>query len=422
MADCRNTGSVEGDPNVGGIIGAVAIEFDLDPEDDAADLFSFGATYETKAVLQNCLNYGGVTAKKDCVGGLAGRMDLGTALDCQNYGPAKSTGGDYVGGVAGFADASVRGCSAKSTLSGGNYVGGIAGWASRLQDCYAIATITEGTECLGAIAGGVETGGVLRDNYFVDTGIAGVDGVSYAGRAEPIPFDELSRLPDVPLELTAFTLTLLAGDETVARIPFLYGEDLSRVQLPPVPELEGNYGVWPEFDVSGIRSDVTVEAVYASWITVIASREQSGKLSLALAEGQFTQTAALHVTDSAQSPPPGAEPDAVVWEVSLTGAGLGAEDAVPLRLLSPSGGEAAVWQYDGGTWRQVESVRNGQYLTLTMTGTRGIFCVQPQAAARWTPLAAGIGAALAVLLLSLSLAGRRRKKKAAKTAGAPEKQ
>ena len=94
MSLCRNTGTVEGDRNVGGVVGAMAIEFDLDPEDDTADRFSFGATYETKAVLQNCLNRGAVTAKKDCVGGLAGRMDLGTALECQNYGPVTSTGGN----------------------------------------------------------------------------------------------------------------------------------------------------------------------------------------------------------------------------------------------------------------------------------------------------------------------------------------
>ena len=46
---------------------------------------SFGSSYETKAVLMNCVNRGAVTSKKDCVGGLAGRMDLGTALECQNY-------------------------------------------------------------------------------------------------------------------------------------------------------------------------------------------------------------------------------------------------------------------------------------------------------------------------------------------------
>lgn len=97
VADCSNLGTVEGDRNVGGIAGAVAIEFDLDPEDDTTGRFSFGSSYETKAVLMNCVNRGAVTGKKDCVGGLAGRMDLGTALECQNYGPVASTGGNYVG-------------------------------------------------------------------------------------------------------------------------------------------------------------------------------------------------------------------------------------------------------------------------------------------------------------------------------------
>ena len=61
---------------------------------------------------------------------------------------------------AGFADASVRSCWAKCVLSGGNYVGGVAGWASRLRDSCAIVTIEEGTEYLGAVAGGVDADGV----------------------------------------------------------------------------------------------------------------------------------------------------------------------------------------------------------------------------------------------------------------------
>ncbi len=397
VADCSNLGTVEGDRNVGGIAGAVAIEFDLDPEDDTTGRFSFGSSYETKAVLMNCVNRGAVTGKKDCVGGLAGRMDLGTALECQNYGPVASTGGNYVGGVAGYADASIRSCHVKSTLSGENYVGGIAGWASRLRDCRAIVTIEEGTEYLGAIAGGIETDGVLSGNLFVDTGTAGVDGVSYAGRAEPIPFNALSQLPDIPPEFTAFTLTLVAEEKTVAQIPFLYGEDLSRLDLPPVPELEGNYGVWPEFDVSGLRSDLTVNAVYTPWVTVVASRELSGKLALALAEGQFTGDAVLHVTDSVQVPPQEAVEQAVVWDVVLAGAEP--EDSVPLRLLSPDSG-THVWQYQNGQWQQVEAVQNGQYLLLTMTGTQGTFCIQSTRSALWLiPAVVGGLAALAALVL-----------------------
>ena len=409
VADCRNTGTVEGDRNVGGVIGAMAIEFDLDPEDDATGAFSFGTTYETKAVLQNCVNYGGVTAKKDCVGGLAGRMDLGTALDCQNYGPVESTGGDYVGGIAGFADASVRGCWAKNTLSGGNYVGGVAGWASSLRDCRAIATVTQGTECVGAVAGAVEKDGVLSGCCFVDIGTAGVDGVSYAGRAEPVAFDVMSRLEGVPADFTAFTLTLKAGDQTVARIPFLYGDDLSRIELPAVPEQEGSYGVWPEFDMSGTRSDLTLEAVYAPWITLAASEEQSGRLSLALVEGQFTDEVALHVSDSTQTPPKKSSEGTVIWDISITGSSLAEDDMIPLRLLSP-GGDADVWQYQNGQWVAVDAVLSGQYLLLSMEGTQGTFFIQPQSAGSWmTFLLAGAGALGAVLLLLIGIRMRRKR-------------
>lgn len=415
-ADCRNEGAVEGDRNVGGIAGAVAIELDLDPEDDSASDFTFGSTYETKAVLQGCVNRGSVAAKKDCAGGVAGRMDLGTALDCQSYGPVVSTGGNYVGGVAGWADASLRGCWAKNALSGGNYVGGVAGWASSLRDCRAIATIEEGTEYLGAVAGWVEENGLLSGNCFVDTGWAGVDGVSYAGRAEPVPFDELSQLPDAPRDFTAFTLTLTADGETVAQIPFFYGDDLSRLQLPQVPEREDCYGVWPEFDRSGARSDITVEAVYAPWITLVASNGMVNKLSIALAEGQFTEEAELLVESGGVAPPQKAgERDEIwaeTWKISLLGSDLGPEDVVPLRLLNPAGGDAVVWQYENGQWRQVEAVRNGQYLLLAMKGTQGIFYVRPQSNSAWLILAAAGTAALAVL--ALIVRNRLRTKKAAK--------
>ena len=412
VADCTNAGAVEGDRNVGGVVGAVAIELDLDPEDDSADRLTFGSGYETKAVLQGCINRGGVLAKRDCAGGVAGRMDLGTALECQNYGPVSSTGGDYTGGVAGYADAMVRGCFSKTTLSGKNYVGGIAGWASRLRDCYAITTVEEGTECLGAVAGGVETDGVLAGNRFVDTGLAGVDGVSYAGRAEPIPFEELTLLPGIPAEFTAFTLTLRAEGELVARIPFFYGDDLSRLTLPEVPAREDSYGTWPEFDRSGVSSDLTLEAVYAPWITLAASQETEGKLALALAEGKFTREAALHVTDSGVSPLPEPREGAVVWTVSLTGSDLGAEDIVPLRLLSPTEGDADLWQYRDGQWIPVEAVRSGSYLLLNMEGTQGTFCIQAREGGMWMALPA-LGV-LALILPALILI--REKKKTAKAA------
>ena len=409
---CSNTGAVEGDKNVGGIVGAMAVEADLDPEDDIS--LSFGATFETKAVLQDCVNRGPVTAKKDCAGGLAGRMDLGTALGCQSYGTVASTSGDYVGGAAGWADASIRGCFCKNTLSGGSYVGGVAGWGSRVKDCRSIAVIDGGTECLGAVAGEMEAGGVLSGNLFVDTGWGGVDGVSYAGRAEPVPFEALAALPDLPHEFTAFTLTLMADGALVAQLPFLYGDDLSRLALPDVPEKEGCYGLWPDFDTAGTGSDFTLEAVYTPWVTLVSSEECEGKLARALAEGRFTEEAVLHVTGSTQTPPASSGEEACVWDISLTGTQTPDDASIPLRLLNTGGGSAEVWRLEDGQWRPVEAGQNGQYLLLTMEGTQGTFCVVSQASQLpW--LLIGGGGALAALLV---LAGRRIKTRRAVKASA----
>ena len=174
-----------------------------------------------------------------------------------------------------------------------------------------------------------------------------------------------------------------------------------------MPEAEGRYGRWPQFDVSGVRSDITVEAVYAPWVTVTASPETSGRLSLALAEGRFTEEAVLHVKDSAQAPPSEAGAEASVWEISLSGTRLGERDSVPLRLLSPEGG--TVWQYRAERWERVETARNGQYLLLEMEGTQGTFCVQPRRDTPWILPAAAAGAAAAVLL---TVRKRRRKGRA----------
>ena len=70
---CRNSGEVEGDVNVGGIAGSMAIEYDLDPEDDITKVGSdsLNFTLKTRAIIQNCVNQGEVTSKKDNAGGIA---------------------------------------------------------------------------------------------------------------------------------------------------------------------------------------------------------------------------------------------------------------------------------------------------------------------------------------------------------------
>ena len=150
--------------------------------------------------------------------------------------------------------------------------------------------------------------------------------------------------------------------------------------------------------------------MYAPWITLAASAEQSGKLSLALAEGQFTDEVVLHVSDSAQIPPKKNTQGAVTWDISLTGSSLAQGDVVPLRLLSPGGGDADVWRYQNGQWVAVDAVLSGQYLLLSMESTQGTFFIQPQDTGPWmTVLLAGAGVLGAAVLLLIGSRMRRKR-------------
>ena len=252
----------------------------------------------------------------------------------------------------------------------------------------------------------------------MDTGTAGVDGVSYAGIAEPVEFETLRAAEDIPTEFVSFTLTLVADGKTVASIPFYYGEDLSLVELPEVPEREDAYGVWPEFDTSGLNSDITLEAIYTPWVTLVASEAAEGNLALALAEGRFTEGAALQVANSSQTPPDsGSTKDTTdVWTLTLTGTDVTEGAEVPIRLLNRGGGKAAVWKLTDGLWHSVEATANGHYLLLTMTGTTGTFCVRSAPNSPWLLILLAAAAMLLLLAVVLLVVRHRKKKKAAKKA------
>lgn len=408
VADCRNCGSVDGDRNIGGIAGSMAIEYDLDPEDDITNNLSVRARFETKSVVQGCVNYGDVTAKKDCAGGLAGRMELGTLIDGQNYGAV--TGTDYVGGAAGYANASVRNCYNKSRLSGSTYIGGIAGYAKRLSGCCTITTIVEGEEFLGAVLGKEMEDASIHGNFFVDTGVAGVDGISYSGKAEPVTFQRLSDTADIPAEMLSFSISLYADDELIEKLPFSYGQKLSTIALPDVPEKTGNYGVWealPEY----APSDLVINAEYRAIVTIAQSAEVNGKLPLALASGEFTEDIGLSVTEEDAAKPVGAGSNAKIYRLKLENSGLGELDTVPVRLLNPGSSKAMVWVMENGAWKSVSSEQNGKYMLAEMLGTEGVFCVaNPDVA--WIPFAAGGAAVIAIAIIVLSVRRAKKRKKA----------
>lgn len=419
---CENYGKVEADKNTGGIAGTMAIELELDPEDDIFDNNPLTSIFETRAVLQDCVNRGAVTGKKDCTGGAVGRMDLGTAVYCESYGNVSGTDGDYVGGVAGYSNAVVRNCYSKGSISGNDYIGGIVGNGTEVRNCGSIVKLKDGSEFVGAIAGYVDVdSGDCTGNYFVSDNDGGIDGISYSGKAEPVDYAGLASLPNVPLEFKGFTVTFVAEDEIVDVKQVAYGDELSEDELPDVPEKRGCYGQWPVEAVEPVTTDVTVEAEYDKWVDVIGSSEtpDGSKKSIALAEGQFTKDAEIHAVKSILSPPHTniLLEQVDVWELSIIGSDLTENDSVPVRLLNQGGGKVHVWEYKDGSWTEIDAEKQGQYMSFDMQGTEGIYCIASTGSnPLWAKIICVILAAVITALGTLLVIKKRRKRRAKKAA------
>lgn len=352
---CSNLGAVKGDLNVGGITGAMAIEYDFDPEDDITEVGeeSFHFRYETRAILQECINRGAVTGKKDAAGGVVGRMELGYVLNCENYGTARSSDGDYVGGIAGISKSTIRGCWSKCTLSGGSYVGGIVGYGCELYRCVSMTAVGESDGYTGSVAGEWDRkNGAIAANRFVEGPLAGVDGISYAGQAEPVAYEALIREEGVPQPFRSLTLTYVVEDDIFETVSYSYGQPVNAREIPRVPEKEGYYGAWEEVGEERITIDHVVKAFYTPYTTTLASEAMRDRVHpVFLVEGVFDENAALRVEQT------GGGGNTERWAVALTGddgeehcvrfAAPAEWESCALFLLTEEGRSPIRWEQEG---------------------------------------------------------------------------
>lgn len=293
---CSNYGRVEGDINVGGIAGVMDIERGLDPEDDIKEEGnkSLDFHYETRVILESCINNGTVRSKKNYAGGVCGRMSLGYILACNNFADVYSSDGDYAGGIAGQSASTIRKCYSKGTLSGNNYVGGICGFAYDLYENTAFVRIEDASMYSGAVAGYVDEDGVLSANRFVENNAAGVDGISYQGKAEPAAYEALISEEETPKEFQEFRMTYVADDVVIASVLTGYGERISDYTVPAVPKKSGYHAVWAA-DTEGIVTfDQVIEARYIPYRTILASEAgRNSAHAVILAEGAFMENETL---------------------------------------------------------------------------------------------------------------------------------
>lgn len=412
--DCANSAAVTGDINVGGIAGDMGLEYALDPEDDL-NLNVDGTTkrkYEVRVVIQCSRNAGNVQSKRNYVGGIVGKMDMGLIAQCEAYGSISSESGDYVGGIAGICGSTIRHCFAKCSLSGRKCVGGIVGSgveetktgaSSTVAACYAIVAVTDSEQYMGAISGAYA--GTFLENYFVSDALAGINGMSYTGCAQPMDYTQLlewfenqedttKTAPEeavtgspveLPEEFRKFHLTFVADGEILASQVFAYGASFSDEVFPDIPEKEGYYAHWDAEVLKDLRFDTTVTAVYEPYITALSSADvRNGDRPIFFAEGMFAETDTLTAASVALTPGAfhltsgigeairnslidGRLNTEVVeqWELSLSG-----EDASEhrIRYLPPDGDaeHMDVYAMVDGVWVELETEVIGSYVTFSI--------------------------------------------------------
>ena len=423
---CLNAGTVEGDLNIGGIAGSMSIEYELDPEDDLTSSISGTQqrVYELKSIVQDCVNSGAITAKRSYVGGIVGQMNLGLALSCENYGYVVSESGDYVGGIAGITSAKIKACFVKSSLSGRKYVGGIAGSGvaetiggavSKIIDCYSMVEIVSAKQYFGAISGGKT--GEFSGNFFVSDVLAGVNGISYSGKAEPMQYAALLQLADLPENFQKLSVQFVADGEVLKSILVNYGDTIDQTAFPEIPGKEGCYATWEATQIPDIRFDTVIHVVYTPFTTVLQTEDsRSNGRPIFIAEGQFEDQQML-VAQSVTKTPGAFSVIAETWKDTLwkgfTEGKIYLDVAEQWTLALPDDGigshavrylpsnqsaDYAIFVKENDAWQEVEITAIGSYLSFSVTGTEVEIAVLSTANVWWLWF---IPLAFAILLILL---------------------
>ena len=446
VSDSTNEGAVYADSNAGGVAGIITVEDDPDwnalAGGDSGSLVQ--NRYSLRCVLAGCTNRGEITAKRECAGGICGKMDFGLTSRCQSYGPVSLEDGDYAGGICGLSYGTVKKCCVKCSLSGTRYVGGVLGngydaknadeHSSQTSGCRTLVNIIGRPQFAAAISGG--GAGEYKDNLFVSGEYAGLDRLSIGGVAQPVDFDTFSAAENVSEECLHFTLDFVVDGETVKTVPFDYGESFDRSVFPRVEERDGLYPVWDRTDLTDLRFDTVVTAEYRTDKTVLRAEltREDGRPAV-YADGRFQEGDAMTVRllpVEAED----AEAFRTPWQETLRGqlrtllSGGRPDYAVctsvaeKLVLSVPEDGQAEhTIRYlppDGSTnhcrvflltdhgWERLDAEAFGSYLTFAVPGPSAQLALVRTIQSWW--IAAAAAAVLLAAVLLIVLAARRIKK------------
>ena len=419
LTNCINEGRIEGDLDVSGIAGAMGIEYDFDLEGDITGKkdSNFSSTYQTKCVLRANKNKGLIKAQKSYLGGVCGLQEMGTILHCENYGKLRSTNGEYVGGIVGDSYSYIQKSYSKATLYGNRYVGGIAGHGTNIANCYSLVDIPETDGYFGAIAGSVEEDGKIRYNYFVSDNLAGIDRISYSQKAEPVTYDVLTSVDNIPSEFKSIFVTFALDDdenkdddETIIKTVMVnYGDSVDSSEFPEVSDRDGSYAGWEVGELTNLRFDTEVMATYTRYKTTIASDQtRSNSQSAVLVDGDFRSTDELNcVLDYADIPELKNTKEHWVIDYNYDG-----NDTHLIRFMKPDNmdDDPIIYVSHAGKWEKVSTEKFGSYMTFDVAGSHVELAIC-EAPANYTVYIVIAVIAIIAILLAVIIIKRIKKRK-----------
>lgn len=313
VAQCRNDGNIHADLNGGGIAGAMALENDLDMEEDwlITGENSLNFESELRAVILDCENTGIIAVNKQNAGGIVGFQSLGLVKHSRNSGKLDAQKADYVGGVSGRSLGYIRSSYANGEISGEKYLGGIAGSAAVATDCSALVRI-HGTEKLGAILGGTEENlaeveNPISGNYYlpVQEDLGAIDGISYDGQAQALGEDAFFLQENLPEMFRHVKVTFRYGNGMQRQFAVDFGTAFPTDWVPPIPPKEGRQSYWKgleDADLSGIFFDLVFEQAYTNQTTVLESAMVEKEIPVLFVQGVFSEDAWLDVQEEENRP------------------------------------------------------------------------------------------------------------------------
>ncbi len=378
---CSNFGRIEGDIDTAGIAGTMAIEYEYDQESAITGIKDarMNSSFITKCAVRACQNYGEAVGEKNFVGGICGLQELGTIVRDFNYANIRSSSGERVGGIAGTSYSYIIDSASKGILSAPTYVGGIVGDGNKIRNCFSIVKIEDATGWYGAIAGHIDENGEASDNFFVSDELAGIDRISYAGKAEPVSYNQAissGQKGDFKKLTVTFRLKdddLEGGEEVIAKIKKDYGDSIDISEYPGLKNKPGFYASWDITSFDRITTDLTVTATYKRYRTTLAEENASDELiqSELLVDGMFKEDDRLVVEKTINFT--GEDPDLTNYETIKVTVPNDGQSSHQMRFR-PINSFGSVYDAFGkhlGGKISLYRIENGDRILLEPTGTMG---------------------------------------------------